>query len=313
MSVGTVTTERSSRRPAWRRTETVTPYLLLGPSLLLIFGLLGYPLYKLIAVSFQQFTRTEFFTRETIYNGVDNYTAIFADPDFGWVLLRTLVTLVVMVVGTMVVGTAVALLLQRLNKVARTVVSISLLFSWATPPLAAVVVWKWLLNSQYGFYTWLLELVGFNLRGDSSILFSGPKVLAAICVVVIWQAVPFVALTLYAGLTQVSQELYEAAELDGAGFWRCFTQVTVPMLRPIFMLLITLSVIWDFRLFGQVWVFNRGGPNGESLLIGSYSYFTSFVQYDFGQGSAVAVVMVLSLLVITAYYIRQMVRSGETS
>jgi len=312
MSAGTVSTERSSRRPSWRTVETVTPYLLLVPSLLLMVGLLGYPLLQLVLVSFQEFTREQFFTRETIYNGVDNYRAIIT-PEFGRVLVRTMVTLVAMVAGTMIVGTSIALLLQRLGKFMRTLVSVGMLFAWAMPPLAATVVWKWMFNSQYGFITWLVGFVGIDLRGDNSVLFSGPKVLVAVTLIVIWQAVPFVALTLYAGLTQISRELYEAAEMDGAGFWRCFTQVTVPMLKPVFMLVITLSVIWDFRLFSQVWVFNRGGPNGESLLLGSYSYFASFVQYDFGQGSAVAVITVLILLAVTAYYVRQMVRSGETS
>jgi N,N'-diacetylchitobiose transport system permease protein len=312
MSAGTVSVQRSSRRPSWRRAETVTPYLLLIPSLLLMVGLLGYPLLQLVLVSFQEFTREQFFTRETIYNGVDNYRAILT-AEFGAVLLRTMITLVAMVVGTIVVGTGIALLLQRLGKFMRTLVSVGMLFAWAMPPLAATVVWKWMFNSQYGFITWLVGFVGVDLRGDNSVLFSGPKVLVAVTLIVIWQAVPFVALTLYAGLTQISRELYEAAEMDGAGFWRCFTQVTVPMLKPVFMLVITLSVIWDFRLFSQVWVFNRGGPNGESLLLGSYSYFASFVQYDFGQGAAVAVITVLLLLAVTAYYVRQMVRAGETS
>jgi N,N'-diacetylchitobiose transport system permease protein len=195
----------------------------------------------------------------------------------------------------------------------RTLVSVGLLFSWATPPISATVVWKWMFNSQYGIVTWALDQIGINLRGDNSVLFSPIKVLAVVTLIVIWQSIPFVALTLYAGLTQVPRELYEAAAMDGAGFWLCFRRVTVPMLKPVFLLLFTLSVIWDFRVFSQVWAFNRGGPDNESLLLGSYSYFASFVQYDFGRGSAVAVIMVLCLFALTAYYVRQMVRSGEAS
>jgi N,N'-diacetylchitobiose transport system permease protein len=218
-----------------------------------------------------------------------------------------------MVVGTMVLGTLVALLLEKLNPLMRSIVSIGLLFAWATPSVSATTVWKWMFNSQYGLITWLLEFIGVSLRGDNSILFSGTKVLTAVTIVVIWQGIPFVTLTLYAGLTQVPKELYEAAELDGAGAWLCFRLVTLPMLKPIFILLTTLSVIWDFRAFNQVWVFNQGGPNGESLLLGSYSYFASFRQFDYGYGAAIAVVMVASLFLITYYYIRQMVRAGETS
>ena len=146
-------------------------------------------------------------------------------------------------------------------------------------------------QQPFGIATWALNVVGIDWTGDNSVLFSAPKVLAVVTLIVIWQVIPFVALTLYAGLIQVPKELYEAAEMDGAGAWRC-SKVTVPMLKPIFLLLGTLSIIWDFRVFSQVWAFNRGGPNNESLLIGSYSYFASFIQFDYGRGSAVAVVMV---------------------
>jgi len=312
MSAGTVSKERSSRRPSWRQVERMTPFALLAPSVILMALLLGYPLARLLGISFQQFTRTEFFTRETIYSGLDNYVELFTG-DFFRVLVRTLVVVVAMVVGTVVIGTAVAVLMEKLGRPMRTLVLVGLLFAWATPPLSATVVWKWMFNSQSGIATWALDAVGVNLRGDNSVLFSATKVLTVVTLIVIWQSIPFVALTLYAGLTQVPRELYEAAEMDGAGFWRSFTSVTVPMLKPIFLLLITLSVIWDFRAFSQVWAFNRGGPDNESLLLGSYSYFASFVQYDFGRGSAVAVVMVLLLFGLTAYYVRQMIRSGEAT
>lgn len=313
MSAGTVTTSpRLSRRPP-RRFRHSVPYLLLAPSLALMALLLGYPLVRLVNISFQEFTREQFFTRETIYNGVDNYAAILTDPNFIEVLVRTLIVVAAMVTGTIVLGTAIALLLERLGGFMRMLVSIGLLCAWATPAVSATQVWKWMFNSEFGVATWALEFIGINLRGNNSVLFSPVKVLAVVTLVVIWQGIPFVTLTLYAGLTQVPRELYEAAQMDGAGFWLCFTKVTVPMMKPIFLLLITLSVIWDFRAFNQVWVFNRGGPDGGSLLLGSYSYFASFVQYDFGEGAAVAVLMVITLFAITYYYVRQMVRSGEAS
>ncbi len=311
MSAGTVTKERSSRRPSWRTVEKITPYALLVPSLGIIALLLGYPLVRLVVISFQEFTRKQLFNPDTVFT-LQNYVGLL-DARFGWVLVRTLVVLFAMVIGTMVIGTAVAELMKRLSKPVRTVVLVGLLFAWATPPLAATVVWKWMFNSRSGIATWALQFVGVDWSGDNSVLFSAPKVLAVVTMIVIWQSIPFVALTLYAGLTQVPKELYEAAEMDGASAWRCFTQVTVPMLRPIFLLLATLSIIWDFRVFSQVWAFNRGGPDNESLLIGSYSYFASFSQFDYGRGSAVAVVMVLMMIGITAYYVRQMVRAGETA
>jgi N,N'-diacetylchitobiose transport system permease protein len=220
---------------------------------------------------------------------------------------------VAMVTGTIVLGTALALMLERLNPFMRGLVSIGLLCSWATPTVSATQVWKWMFDSDYGVLTWLLGLVGIDTRGDNSILLSGPEILAVVVLIVIWGAIPFVTLTLYAGLTQISKELYEAAELDGAGFWLKFRGVTFPMLKPIFLLLITMSVIWDFRTFNQVWVFNKGGPNGDSLLLGSFSYYASFSQHDYGYGAAIAIIMVAGMFALTFYYIRQMVRAGEAS
>jgi N,N'-diacetylchitobiose transport system permease protein len=313
MTAGTLSRHRAPRRPAGGRIGDAAPYLLLAPSVVLMAVLLGYPLVRLLDISFQRFTREQLFTRQTVYNGVDNYVKALTDPEILAVMVRSVTVVAAMVVGTVVLGTAIALLLERLGKVMRTVVSIGLLFAWATPTTSAVVVWKWMFNSRYGVATWLLSLVGVDWHGDNSVLFSPVKVLSVVTLIVVWQGIPFVTLTLYAGLTQVPRELYEAAEMDGAGFWLNFRLVTVPMLKPIFMLLITLSVIWDFRAFNQVWVFNRGGPNNETLLLGSYSYFASFVQFDFGLGAAVAVIMVVGLFALTAYYVRQMVRSGEAS
>src|SRR5262245_9035269 len=105
MGAGTVTRQRSSRRPSWRTVEKLTPYTLLVPSVALIFLLLGYPLGKLVEISFQEFTRRQLFNPDTVFT-LDNYTQL-VDAEFGWVLIRTLVVLVAMVIGTMVLGTAV--------------------------------------------------------------------------------------------------------------------------------------------------------------------------------------------------------------
>ena len=313
MSVGTYQRPRTSRRRPRRWTPGGVPYALLGPSLVLMALLLGYPLIRLVLISFQKFGREQFFTRQTVWNGLANYRAILTDDQFIAVAARTLVVTGAMVTGTMVIGTLVALLMERIGRLMRTVVAIGLLFAWATPPVSATQVWKWMFNSQYGVATWFLGLFGVDLRGSNSVLFSPVKVLIVVTVIVIWQAVPFVALTLYAGLTQVPRELSEAARMDGASFRQLFTQVTFPRMRPVFLLLTTLSVIWDSRVFNQVWVFNRGGPDNQTFLLGSYSYFASFVQFDFGQGAAVAVIMVLLLFLVTIYYVRQMVRAGEAA
>ena len=128
---------------------------------------------------------------------------------------------------------------------------------------------------------------------------------------VVWQAIPFIALTLYAGLTTVPEEIMEAARIDGAGAWRAFWSVTAPMLKPLFLILISLSVIWDLKVFTQVYVITRGGPQRQTLLINLYTYTEGFGASRFGVASAAAVIMVLITLLVTLWYVRSMIRVGE--
>ena len=130
-----------------------------------------------------------------------------------------------------------------------------------------------------------------------------------ILVVVVWGALPFVAITLHAGLTQVPAELEEAARVDGAGAWQVFWKVTFPMLKPIFLLLTILSTIWDFKVFTQIWVLLNQRPSREYFLLGIRSYSESFGVTRYGKGAAIAVVMVMLLMLLTAFYVRQMLRA----
>jgi N,N'-diacetylchitobiose transport system permease protein len=128
---------------------------------------------------------------------------------------------------------------------------------------------------------------------------------------VVWQAIPFVALTLYAGLTTIPDEVNEAARIDGAGSWRSFFSVTAPMLKPLFLILTSLSVIWDLKVFTQVYVITRGGPDRKTLLINIYTYTEGFGASRFGLASAAAVIMVILTLALTLWYVRSMIRVGE--
>jgi len=129
-----------------------------------------------------------------------------------------------------------------------------------------------------------------------------------ITVIVVWGAIPFLALMLYAGLTQVPRELIEAAEIDGARSWQVFSLITVPILRPLFLILLSLSTIWDFQVFNQVWVLLNQRPSKDYFLISIYSFQESFRVSQYGLGSAAAVVMVVILMVVTFFYVWQTVR-----
>ncbi|MEU1196108.1 sugar ABC transporter permease [Streptomyces sp. NPDC005813] len=288
------------------------PWMLLAPCLLILALVLGYPLVRLVTLSFQKFGQSQlwgFQPAESV--GFDNFSKVLGDGEFWAVVVRTFVFAAGSVIFTMVVGMLIALLLQRVSGWVKTLINIALVASWGMPIIVATTVFKWLFDSDYGIFNALLSrLPGVDMIGHNWFA-SGPQGLAVIMLLVVWGAVPFVVITLSAGLTQVPKELEEAARLDGAGSWGVFRYVTLPILKPIVVMLTTLSVIWDMGVFPQVFVMRGGHPEAEFQLLTTYSYDRAFVVNDYAQGSAIALLTVLLLLGVVAVYMRQMLKIGE--
>ncbi|MFC8146635.1 carbohydrate ABC transporter permease [Streptomyces paradoxus] len=303
-----------SRRPRGQRTSggAAVPWLLLAPCLLILALVMGYPLARLVTLSFQKFGQSQlwgFQPAESV--GFDNFAKVLGDGEFWAVVLRTIVFAGGAVVLTMVIGMALALLLQRVSGWLKVLINIVLVASWGMPVIVATTVFKWLFDSDYGVFNALLsKLPGVDMVGHNWFA-SGPEGLAVIMLLVVWGAVPFVVITLSAGLTQVPKELEEAARLDGAGSWGVFRYVTLPVLKPIIVMLTTLSVIWDMGVFPQVFVMRGGHPEPEFQVLNTYSYDRAFVVNDYAQGSAIALITVLLLLGVVAVYMRQMLKIGE--
>jgi N,N'-diacetylchitobiose transport system permease protein len=298
--------------PRRRRGPGATPWLLLAPCLLILGLVMGYPLVRLVTLSFQKFGQSQlwgFLPAQWV--GFDNFTAVLGDGEFWTVVVRTVVFAAGCVIFTMVTGMLIALLLQRVSGWVKTLINIALVASWGMPIVVATTVFKWLFDADYGILNALLsKLPGVEMIGHNWFA-SGPQGLAVIMLLVVWGAVPFVVITLSAGLTQVPKEMEEAARLDGAGAWGVFRYVTLPILKPIIVMLTTLSVIWDMGVFPQVFVMRNGHPEPEFQLLTTYSYDRAFVVNDYGQGSAIALITVLLLLGVVAVYMRQMLKIGE--
>ncbi|MFE5373396.1 carbohydrate ABC transporter permease [Streptomyces mirabilis] len=302
------------KAPRRRRTSGggAVPWALLAPCLLILALVMGYPLVRLVTLSFEKFGQSQlwgFQPAESV--GFDNFGKVLGDSEFWAVVVRTIVFAVGSVVFTMVIGMLIALLLQRVSGWVKTLINIALVASWGMPIIVATTVFKWLFDSDYGVFNALLsKLPGVDMIGHNWFA-SGPQGLAVIMLLVVWGAVPFVVITLSAGLTQVPSELEEAARLDGAGAWGVFRYVTLPILKPIVVMLTTLSVIWDMGVFPQVFVMRGGHPEAEFQLLTTYSYDRAFVVNDYAQGSAIALLTVLLLLGVVAVYMRQMLQIGE--
>jgi N,N'-diacetylchitobiose transport system permease protein len=303
---------RRPRAAAERTFHALAPYLLLAPATLVIVAVLGYPLYLVGRLSFEQFGLAELITKQGTWIGLDNYSRLFHDHQFWTVLLRTIVFTVVSVGLTMVFGTLIGLLLTKLGRFMRLLLSTGLVLVWATPVVVAVNIFRWMVDYEFGVLNWTLTKLhlGDFLQKD---WFADPKTgFAVIIALVVWGAIPFVAIMVYAGLSQVPAELIEAAEIDGARRWQVFKDVTFPLLLPIFVILTSLSIIWDFQVFNQVWLMRGSEPEESYWIMSVYSFFEAFKLGEYGFGAAIAVVMVAFMFLATFVYLRQMIRMGET-
>ncbi len=296
--------------PAPRAPRAITParllpWLLLAPSAAVLLVVTGYPLVRMLWLSVHEYERAQLLGVPAPFVGLDNYTATLTDPRFWTVTARSFAFMLVCVVLTIVVGTLVALLLMKLGRGMRLVLSVGLLLAWAMPPLAAMLVWGWIFDTQYGVVNHLLtSLTSTDWMGHSWLI-SPLSFFTVATLVVVWGAIPFVAFTLYAGFTQVPGEVLEAAHLDGANARQRFFDVQVPYVRTIYVVLIVLSMIWDLKVFTQIFVLQGiGGVKSETSTLGVYIYEMGMAQGHYGAASAIAVVFTLVMLTISAYYVR---------
>jgi N,N'-diacetylchitobiose transport system permease protein len=307
------------RRRRWDR----TPYLLLLPTLVVIGALLLWPLGQVVVMSFAKLGIRELRgDRPWPWVGLDNYTQILGDPFFWTVLRNTVLFAAANVVLTMVLGTLVGLLLNRLGKRMAGFVSGAVMLAWATPALTGAIVWKWMFDDTSGLVTWLLNELPDGLSqalfGRSEWTgygwFNSPLTFfTVLTLIVVWHSFPFIAVSVLAGLKSVPAELYEAARVDGAGPWRVFWSLTFPLLRPVFGVLMVLSTIWDFKVFTQQFVLAGGTQDRPTFMLAIYSYAEAFSPPPkYGLGSAIAVILTLILLSVTAVYVRMVLRQEDS-
>lgn len=291
------------------RPRTLTPALLLVPTGVVLLAIIGWPLLQLVIISFQEFGRAQIFGAPAPWVGLDNYIAVLSDPVFWNVLGRSILFAAANVALTMVLGTLVALLMTRLTRFFRLLVSVGLLLAWAMPALTAVVVWGWMFDTQYGVINYVLsQLPGVDLIGHSWLI-EPLSFFAVATIIITWQSVPFVAFTVYAGLTQVPDEVLEAAQLDGAGSVARFRLIVFPYLKSIFLVVTILQVIWDLRVFTQIYALQGiGGIREQTSTIGVYIFQTSLGTGDFGAGGAIAVILVIIMMAISIYYVKKSIQ-----
>ncbi len=318
-SPAAVGTSRSAAAggPGPRRRRAITiaaarPWLLLAPALIVLAVLLLWPLVRVLIFSFQDYGLREIVSGDTNFIGVDNYVEALTDPQLWSVVLpNTVLFAVAAVLCTVVLGTLVAILMTNLSVLWRTVVGSAIMVAWAMPAVTGTYVWVWIFDADSGIVNEIL--MGAGLMDEPFNWFTNRWTFYLIVLInVVHHGFPFVAITVMAGLLGVSKEMLEAAQMDGAGPIRRFFQIVFPSLKQVFTVVIILSTIWDFKVFGQVYLMPGGsGTNRSVLNLGVWSYVESFGQNRYGFGSAIAVLLTLVLLVITIIYIRVLMKEDE--
>ncbi|WP_260458655.1 carbohydrate ABC transporter permease [Actinotalea ferrariae] len=285
-------------------------YALLLPATLPIAVGLGYPLVVQLIRSFQEYGLAQQFGRAAEWVGIDNYVALLTDGYVWTVIARSVAFCLANAALTMAIGMALAVLMSRVGRAARITLQVAMLLAWGTPVLATMTVWQWLFDSQYGVINWLLaEPFGMSGMRYHSWLIEPLSFYGVATVIVVWMSVPFVVFTVYAGLLQVPGETLEAAQLDGASEWKRFWLVVIPMVRPVLFVVALLQIIWDLRVFTQIYVLQRAGaPTRETHLLGTYIYSLA---KEFSMAGAMATIMLVLTLALTAFYIRRMLREEE--
>jgi N,N'-diacetylchitobiose transport system permease protein len=289
------------------------PYLLIAPVVLVIGAVLGYPLYQLVELSFQRYGLFQLVRHSGEWIGLHNYGSVLHDQVFWHTLLRTVVFTTANVTLTMVLGTLIALLLVRLAKAIRILLMVGLVFVWSMPVVVAVQVWFYMTNFQNGVLNYAvtqLQVFGDFFQHD---WYETPfSQLALVTTLIVWGAIPFVAISVYSALAQVPRELVEAAEVDGARPARVFWDVTFPVLKPILLILTSLSIIWDFGVFTQPFLLiGQGNLVPSNYLMSVYLYQQGYVRTEFGRGAAISLLMLLTVALLSVVYVRKMVRLGD--
>lgn len=288
-----------------------TRWLFVLPAMLVVLGLLVYPLCSTMVYSL---TNKTLIKTTYAFRGLDNYVSILADREFQSAFFTTLRWTLYSLLGQIFIGFTAALCLNRVKgKVSKTVYRIAMIIPWAFPSIAIALTWKWLLNGIYGFIPSLLVRLGLS---DTLVQFlsSAELALPTLVVVNIWFGFPMIMVNVLAALQTIPQDQYEAAQIDGASPWQSFAHITIPHIKVVVGLLVVLRTIWVFNSFDIIYMMTAGGPSGKSTTMSIFIYNMSWVKKMVGKASAASMLLLLFLLLLCGVYfavIRRWEREGK--
>lgn len=277
------------------------PYLLLLPCFLVVIILYGYPM---VLTFINSFNRVNLLTGSSDFIGLANYKSIFNDPQFYKSLSVTVKYTVITVFLKIFLGFLLAYLLSS-NIFAKKQFRFLVLIPWAIPQVAVSTLWKWILDGRYGYINYFFMKLGIT---KSPILFLSDPNIALYCAAFVdaWLGISFVSMMFLAALEQIPTSLYEASEIDGANKTRQFFDITLPGIKQTFVTILILVTIWTFNSFNVIYVLTQGGPmrSTETLIIKIYQ--EAFSRFNIGASSALTMIVVVILSLMTFIYSRRL-------
>ncbi|WP_433444151.1 carbohydrate ABC transporter permease [Nonomuraea sp. CA-141351] len=288
-------------------------WAMIAPVVVVMAVLIGWPLARGIYLSLTDATEANIGRTIGVnvipatyeFVGLDNYLRILTSSLFWDKLIWTVVWTVVCVALHYGIGLGLAVMLNRKLRW-RSVYRVLLILPWAVPAFVAAFIWRYLYNSDYGVINGFLKMAGLSGVGW---LDDPTTAKIAVIAVNVWIGVPFMMVALLGGLQSIPAELYEAAEVDGAGAWQRFRAITLPGLRQVSSTVVLLGTIWTFNMFPIIFLVTRGGPGSETEILVTYAYREAFTGIRDYAGSAAWGVIILIMLVVLAVGYRRTLRS----
>lgn len=281
------------------------------PTLITLALVLAYPVFYAAYLSFHKVSLAELRRGVFPFVGLANYQRIFNDPLFLLALKNTLLFTGFSVAVEIVLAIAIALLIDQTHIWTSRVTKFLILVPYAIPPIANGLIWSFMYSFEYGFLNRILFTTGIshtavNWSGDPS------TALIAVAIPYIWRTLPFAILLLHAALQGISHDLYEAASVDGAGAAQRFWHITLPLLRPIIVVILVLRTSFAFAVFDEVLAITQGGPGDATWVASWYSYKKGFAPpFDIGAGAASAYVLAMMIGLLAIAYVRLIYRRIE--
>jgi multiple sugar transport system permease protein len=301
--------------PRRRFTEELSPRTL-GvvmniPTLATLALVLAYPIFYAAYLSFHKVALAELRRGIFPFVGIDNYSRILTDPLFLLSLKNTLVFTAFSVTIEIILAIAIALLIDQTHVWTGRVTKFLILVPYAVPPIANGLIWAFLYSFDFGFLNRILFTLDL-IREPVNWVGNPSTAIFALAVPYIWRTVPFAILLVHAALQGINPELFEAAQIDGAGALHQFRHITLPLLRPVIVVILVLRTSFAFTVFEEVLAITQGGPGDATWVAAWYSYKRSFAPpFDIGVGSASAYVLALIVGALAIVYVKAIYRRIE--